>query len=262
MPKLTKKHQLDKRKDNLNALVTFIKPVHQSINEPLNPDSLASVAEMSARGSFVKSYDDTSKEKGVAVTQALIYEKLLMGDLQSVDLDNTDFKCDSIYFKEFSDELKAAGLFNRAKAIDILLAKTKLVTNVKDVFVSKIGQKARKLKGQEASPEELKLLDNYLIELKEWSLRAYTYDCDKRKTSGLKARVKTRGPDAADKWLYQMAMEDLKLNENSFLDLSDDELNALPDDGTLHWSPEPPDNPLDFKLSVRFFYEQIKSKSN
>ena len=260
MTKLTKKYRLDKRKDNLNALVTFIKPVHKSISEPLSPGSLASVAEISARDAFVKKYDDTSKEKGVAITQSLIYEKLLMADVRSVDLDNTGFKRDSIYFKQFSDELRAAGLFNRAKAIDLLLAKMKLVTNIKDVYVSKIGQKARKLKTQEATNEELNLLDEYLIELKEWSIRAYSFDCEKRKNSGQKVRTKTRGVDAADKWLYQMAMEDLSLNENSFLHLSDEELSKIPDDGTLNGSPEQPDNELDFKLSVRFFYDQIKNK--
>lgn len=260
MTKLTKNHRLDKRKDNLNALITFIKPVHKSISEPLNPNTLASVAEVSASDSFVLNYDETSKEKGVAVTQSLIYEKLLMADVRSVDLDNTGFKRDSVYFKEFSDELKAAGMFNRAKAIDLMIAKMKLVTNIKDVFVSKIGQKARKLKTQEATDEELELLDEYLIELKAWAIGTYTFDCEQRIKAGNKVRVKARGLDAADKWLYQMAMEDLSLNENSFLDLSDEELSALPDDGTLHGSPEPPNNLLDFKLSVRFFYDQIKNK--
>ncbi|NQZ22029.1 MAG: hypothetical protein HRT53_08225 [Colwellia sp.] len=257
---MTKKHRLDKRKDNLNALVTFIKPVHKSISESLDLTALASVAEISARDAFVISYERTSKEKGVIVTQALIYEKLLMADVCSVDLDHSGFKRDSIYFKEFSDELKAAGMFNRAKAIDLMLAKMKLVTNIKDVFVSKLAQKARKLKAQEATHEEIESLDEYLIELKEWAIRTYSLDCEQRKASGQKIRVKTKGPNAADKWLYQMAMKDLNLNENSFLDLSDEELRSLPDDGTLHGSPEPPNNLLDFKLSVRFFYNQIKNK--
>ena len=259
MTKLTKNQRLNRRKENLNALVTFIKPVHKSIREPLDNESLASVAEMSSRDNFVKSYDDTSKEKGVAVTQALIYEKLLMADLSSVDCEETTFKRDSVYFKEFSDELRAAGLFNRAKAIDLLVAKMKLVTNIKDVYVSKIGQKARKLKTQEATNEERELLDAYLIELKEWAIKTYAFDCEQRKAIGQKIRVKTKGHDAADKWLYQMAMEDLNLNESSFLDLSDEELMNIPDDGTLNGSPEAPDNVLDFKLSVRFFYEQIKN---
>lgn len=260
MTKLTKNQRLDKRQDNLNALVTFIKPVHKSISEALDPTALASLAEMSAKDAFVKNYENTSKEKGVAVTQALIYEKLLMADIRSVDLGNTDFKHDSIYFKEFSDELKAAGMFNRAKSIDLLLAKMKLVTNIKDVFVSKIGQKARKLKTQGATHEERELLDEYLIELKKWAIRTYSLDCEKRKNSGQKVRTKTKGVDAADKWLYQMAMADISLSENSFLDLSDEELTELPDDGTLNGSPEQPDNLLDFKLSVRFFYDQIKNK--
>jgi hypothetical protein len=260
MTKLTKKQRLDKRQDNLHALVTFIKPVHKSISEPLDLTALASVAEIATRDAYVKNYDDTSKEKGVALTQALIYEKLLMGDVRSVDLGNTGYKRDSIYFKEFSEELKAAGMFNRAKSIDLLLAKMELLTNIKDVFVSKIGQKARKLKIQEATHKECGLLDEYLIELKTWATRTYSIDCEQRKATGQKVRVKTRGPNAADKWLYQMAMEDLSLNENSFLDLSDEELSNIPDDGTLNGSPEQPDNVLDFKLSVRFFYDQIKNK--
>jgi len=260
MKKLTKNKRLEKRKDNLNALVTFIKPVHKSISTPLDPKSLASLAEISARDSFVKKYDESIKDKGVVVTQALMYERLLMSDVRSADIDDNTFKSDSIYFKEFSDELKAAGMFNRAKAIDLLLAKKKLVTNIKDVFVSKIAQKARKGNVQKATHTERELLNEYLIELKAWAIKMYSSDCEQRKASGESVRVKTKGPNAADKWLYQMAMEDVDLNENSFLDLSYEELNSMPDDGTLHGSPEAPDNLLDFKLSARFFYNQIKNK--
>lgn len=258
MTKLTKKDRLDKRTDNLNALVTFIKPVHKSISEPLSPNALESLAEISARKTFVKEHNEKSKEKGIEAVQSLIYETLLMADIHSVDLDGTGFKRDSVYFKEFSDELRAAGLFNRAKAIDLLLGKMKLITNIKDVFVSKTAQKARKLRAQEATHEDRELLDEYKGELKKWAIRKYAFDCEQRKMFGKKIRVKTKGPNAADKWLYQMAMADLNLNENSFLDLSDEELSMLPKDGTLYGSPESPDNVLDFKLSVRFFYEQIK----
>ena len=258
---MTKKQRHKKRKDNINALVTFIKPVHKSISAPLEPNCLSSVAELSAKEAFVNNYDKASKEKGVAVTQALLYEKLLGADLSSVEVHETGFKNDSIYFKQFSEELKAAGMFNRAKAIDLLLAKMKLVTNIKDVYVTKIAQKARKLKAEEATQEEHELLDEYKNDLKEWAIKKYTLDCAQRKSKGKKVRAKTKTLDSADKWLYEMALADLKLNDNSFLDLSDEELSTLPNDGTLHGSPDVPDNLLDFKISVRFFYQQIKNNN-
>ncbi len=136
MTQLTKKQRYKKRKDNLNALVTFIKPVHKSISAPLDPTALSSVAETSARNTFVKNYKETSKEKGVAVTQALLYENLLGGDVQPVEVNEICIEKDSIYFKQFSDELKAAGMFNRAKAIDLLLAKTKFKLKGREVFTT------------------------------------------------------------------------------------------------------------------------------
>ena len=162
MPELTKKQRQDKRRDGLKSLVTFIKPVHKTLVEPIDPTSLVGAAENFARDVFVKKVEEIAEEKGMAVTQALLYEKLLMSDINSAELDDEGLQRDVIYFNKFSGELKAAGLFNRAKAIDLLLAKMKLVTTIKDVFVSKIAQKARKLKGEVATKEECELLSEYL----------------------------------------------------------------------------------------------------
>ncbi len=160
--RVTKKQRQDKRRDGLKSLVTFIKPVHKTLVEPIDPTSLVGAAENFARDVFVKKVEEIAEEKGMAVTQALLYEKLLMSDINSAELDDEGLQRDVIYFNKFSDELKAAGLFNRAKAIDLLLAKMKLVTTIKDVFVSKIAQKARKLKGEVATKEECELLSEYL----------------------------------------------------------------------------------------------------
>jgi hypothetical protein len=258
MPQLTKKQRQDKRRKDIKSLSTFVIPVHKTLVEPINPISLVGAADSYARNEFSKKIKAATQEKGIVLAQAILYEKLLMADINSAELDDEGIKRDFTYFKEFSDELKAAGLFNRAKAVDLLLAKTKLVTSIKDVFVSKIAQKARRLKGEVATKEECELLSEYLSELKAWAINMYAIDCAQKQSLGQKIRIKTKGPDAADKWLYQMAIEDMKLTEHSFLDLSNEELKSLPDDGTLHGSPEAPDNLLDFKLSVRFFYQQIK----
>lgn len=258
MNQLTKKQRSEKRRKDLRALITFGTRVHKTLSEPLDPNSLAAIAESSIRDKFVKKVEALSKEKGLTTAQALLYEQFLTADLRSVQVDDSGLEKDTVYFSKFSGELRAAGLFNRANAVDLLLAKTKLVKNIKDVFVSKIAQSARKAKTQGATQDEINLLDEYRLDLKEWANRVYSLDCTQRKALGKRVRPKTKGPDAADKWLYQMAVEDLNLHENSFLSLTDDELGALPDDGTLHSSPEIPENVLDFRLSVRFFYEQIK----
>lgn len=258
MPQLTKEQRSEKRRKDLQALITFGTRIHKTLSEPLDPNSLAAVAESSIRNKFVNKVEAMSKEKGLVTAQALLYEQLLMDDIKSIQVDDSGLQKDSVFFNTFAEELRAAGLFNRANAVDLLLAKTKLVRNIKDVFVSKIAQSARKPKTIGATQEERDLLNEYKLELKEWANKKYTQDCALRKASGKRIRAKTKGSEAADKWLYQMAFEDLKLNEESFLSLTDDELNALPDDGTLHGSPEAPENILDFKLSARFFYEQIK----
>jgi hypothetical protein len=258
MTQLIKKQRSEKRRENFRALITFSTRVHKTLSEPLDPNSLAGAAEISARDMFVKKIEATTQEKGIATAQALLYEQLLMADIKSVQVEDSGLQKDSVFFNNFSAELRTAGLFNRANAVDLLLVKTKLVRNIKDVFVSKIAQSARKPKTLNATQEERHLLDEYRLELNEWANRIYLLDCAQRKASGKRVRAKTKGPEAADKWLYKMAVEDLKLNEESFLYLTDDELNALPVDGTLHSSPEAPNNTLDFKLSARFFYEQLK----
>jgi hypothetical protein len=161
MPELTKKQRQDKRRKDINSFVTFIKPIHKSLVEPIDPTSLVGAAENFARDVFVKKVEETAEEKGMTVTQALLYEKLLIADINSAGLGDEGLQRDVIYFKEFSDELKAAGLFNRAKAVDLLLAKMKPVKSIKGVFVSEIAQKARRLNGEVATKEECELLSEY-----------------------------------------------------------------------------------------------------
>jgi hypothetical protein len=259
MTQLTKKQRQEKRRKDLNSLITFIKPVHKTLSEPIDSSSLSGAADSFARDTFVKKVNAAALEEGLEATQALLYEKLLMGEVQSIELSENGFQRDAIYFNQFSEELKAAGLFNRAKAIDLLLEKIKLVTNIKDVFVSKIAQSARQLKAMDANEEELTLLDDYKKEFKVWAVNKYKEDNIKRKALGMRPRRKTNTADSADKWLFKMAKDDLALNLIDYSNVNNTDLDKLQSDGTLFNSPEPPDNWLDFKLSIRFCYEQIKN---
>ena len=70
------------------ALITFGTRVHKTLSEPLEPNSLAAVAESNIRDKFVKKVESMSKEKGLAIAQVLLYEQLLMADIQSVQVDD------------------------------------------------------------------------------------------------------------------------------------------------------------------------------
>lgn len=253
-----KPDSLTERQMNIRAFGKFITPVSVTIRKPLQFDSLEAAYEAQSRQEITNRMISQTEKHGTGKAQALIYEKLLAADLLLVDPNDNKPAYDTEHFLNIAVELKNAGLFNTAKSVELLLAKTKLVRNVSHVIISKKAQASRKAKDEVITNQMRVNLEEYKSSLKLWALGKYSGDCQYRLKRNEPKRAKRTGDIAADKWLLAMAEEDLQL---SLLDpsiLNDALVEGLTEEGNFHGSPEQPDHLLGFKLSLKFFYRCLK----
>jgi len=258
MPQLSKKQRSDKRRDDLKSFVTFIKPVHKTLVEPLDPTSLVGAAESYARNKFNRKVEATTQEKGIALTQALLYEKLLMADIQITKIENNHFKMDKVLVHDLSVTLRDSGLFNFARMLELLVEKQSTVRCIKDVFISKGAKKAADKRYDSVSNADEELLKEYKNDLKIWAIKKYLEDCEYRKKRKELPRHKRLGEDPANKWLLDMAEDDVRLGKISEEEVHRNINDRLTIEGNLYGSPAQPDNLMGFKLTVTFFYQCLK----
>jgi hypothetical protein len=121
MAQLTKKQRQEKRRYDIKSLVTFIKPVHKTLVEPIESTSLVGAADSYARNEFSKKIKAATQEKGIVLAQAILYEKLLMADIELTKVDNNHYKMDKVLVHDLSVILRDSGLFNLERMLGLLI---------------------------------------------------------------------------------------------------------------------------------------------
>jgi hypothetical protein len=258
MAQLTKKQRQEKRRYDIKSLVTFIKPVHKTLVEPIEPTSLVGAADSYARNEFSKKIKAATQEKSIVLAQAILYEKFLMADIELTKVENNHYKMDKVLVHDLSVILRDSGLFNLERMLGLLIEKQRTVRGIKDVFITKGAKETANKRYEAVSNIDIEMLKEYKNDLKTWANKKYIEGCEYKKNRKEFPRRKREGEDAANMWLLEMAEDDVRLGKISEEEIQKNINDRLTIEGNLYGSPAQPDNLMGFKLTATFFYQCLK----